>query len=622
MCNGLCAGCTLLAVHTGAAAGADVRAALGGIDSAKGRQRTIDIDFDILQIRIGTIISLARCISYGLEFAGTPDKVVGIPLVAVVNIDGLSAGHCQISTLGNVYLDASQQRGILSDGDLAGLDIDGNIIGDGQHIACRINAHTGKLQGQRIQLCLTVDRKDQTVGLFIIVLGEAAGNHLKHAVVTNEIDGGGICGAHCVNAAVNFLVSASIQGQGHFNILHEVLREGEYLIAHVGGRAAAAEVCDLIELIYGCTGFSQHRTAAGNKAPCIEITAALDCNGAVICHFDIAVITNRASLLAAASGKIPAAQADGAIDGNRSALAHRQRPERFRCRGRADCRRRIRVQRPRSIKGNQKCNTGRNGIGTADSAIGSQRNLRLTVRLRIGNCIIQIVKRLSAGLKERQLLADEPRRDGAVAFNVQGCLGGGIDVLPLGHIVPAHELIARRRGRRHLIGGHGALRIGVHLGDGLPVHGIGAVLGGLEGHGGAHVVHQCHVGHGDLGGSAGAAGFDVDLDAGVGRQLLGELAARRDPLPVHLNGAAVLLNGIVEGQRRLCGSLVGDGQRRVIMCVAAGSARAGGRADNLRAGGSPRTIRAAVEAQADVFIGKTGYGSACCCKCRQRNGRH
>ena len=366
MCNGLCAGCTLLAVHTGAAAGADVRAALGGIDSAKGRQRTIDIDFDILQIRIGTIISLARCISYGLEFAGTPDKVVGIPLVAVVNIDGLSAGHCQISTLGNVYLDASQQRGILIDGDLAGLDIDGDIIGDGQHIACRINAHTGKLQGQRIQLCLTVDRKDQTVGLFIIVLGEAAGNHLKHAVVTNEIDGGGICGAHCVNAAVNFLVSASIQGQGHFNILHEVLREGEYLIAHVGGRAAAAEVCDLIELIYGCTGFSQHRTAAGDKAPCIKISAVLHRDRAVIRHFNIAIIAHRTPLLTAASCKISAAQADGTVDGDRSALTHRQSPECLRCRSCPNCCGSICIQSPSCIKGNQQCNTRRDGISTAD----------------------------------------------------------------------------------------------------------------------------------------------------------------------------------------------------------------------------------------------------------------
>ena len=42
----------------------------------------------------------------------------------------------------------------------------------------------------------------------------------------------------------------------------------------------------------------------------------------------------------------------------------------------------------------------------------------------------------------RQLPQDLFRPAGAVAFNVQGRLGGGIDVLPLSHIVPAHELIA------------------------------------------------------------------------------------------------------------------------------------------------------------------------------------
>ena len=558
MCNGLCAGCTLLAVHTGAAAGADVRATLGGIDSAKGRQRTIDIDFDILQIRIGTIISLARCISYGLEFAGTPDKVVGIPLVAVVNIDGLSAGHCQISTLGNVYLDASQQRGILIDGDLAGLDIDGDIIGDGQHIACRINAHTGKLQGQRIQLCLTVDRKDQTVGLFIIVLGEAAGNHLKHAVVTNEIDGGGICGAHCVNAAVNFLVSASIQGQGHFNILHEVLREGEYLIAHVGGRAAAAEVCDLIELIYGCTGFSQHRTAAGDKAPSIETTAVLYCDGAVVRHFNIAIIAHRTPLLTAAGSEIPAAQADRAIDCDGSALAHRQRPERFRCRGRADCRRSIRIQRPCCIKGNQQCNSGRNGVGTADRTIGSQGDLGLTVCLCVSNRLIQICKPLTAGLKKRNGFACKFCRNGAVAFNIQRCACGSCYALAGGQVVPAKELITLCWGCHHLISRHGALCVAVCLCDSLAIYCIGTIFGRHKGRGRSYIRNQRHIGHGNFCG-CGATGFDINLDALANGKLFVKGTICSDGSSVYFDRTAVRLNGIIKRQCGFRSFVVFDG---------------------------------------------------------------
>ena len=100
-------------------------------------------------------------------------------------------------------------------------------------------------------------------------------------------------------------------------------------MAHAGRCAAAAEVCNLIEFIHRSAGFRQNRTAAGDKAPCIELAAVLDRNGAVICHFDIAVITNGTSLLTAASCKISAAQADRAIDRNGASFAHRQRSERL-----------------------------------------------------------------------------------------------------------------------------------------------------------------------------------------------------------------------------------------------------------------------------------------------------
>ena len=114
------------------------------------------------------------------------------------------------------------------------------------------------------------------------------------------------------------------------------------------------------------------------------------------------------------------------------------------------------------------------------------------------------------------------------------------------------------------------------LSNSLPVHGIAAAHGGLERHCGGHIGHQRNIGHRDLRGGTGAAGLDVDLDGGVRRKLFGEFAAFGDRRSVHLNGAAVLLNDIVEGQRRLCGLVVGDGQRGAIVCIAAGSARAGG----------------------------------------------
>ena len=417
-----------------------------------------------------------------------------------------------------------------------------------------------------------------------------------------------MCASHCINAAINLFVGAGIQRQGNFDVLYEVLRKWEHPMAHAGRCGAAAEVCNLIEFVHRSARFRQNRAAAGDKAPCIEITAVLDCNGAVIRHFDVSIITNGTSLLTTASSIISAAQADRAIDGNGRAFAHRQCPERLRSWGCANCRRSIRIQCPCLIERNQQRDSRRNGISTADGATSSQGDLGLAVCLRIGNRLVQVVKHLTAGLKERQLLAAEPRRDGTVTVKVQSGLGIGADALSAGHIVPALEAVALRRGRLHLIGGHGALGVGVGLGDGLPVHGIGAVLGGLEGHGGAHIGHQLHVGHGDLGVGAGAAGIDLHLNGVAGCKLLAEAAVCGGRGVVHQNRTFAYHDGIVKGQRRLCGLLVGDGQRRTGKTTLAAFStldRAGDRG-NL---GFPRVVRVAGEAQADVLVSQTGHGA-------------
>ena len=270
-------------------------------------------------------------------------------------------------------------------------------------------------------------------------------------------------------------------------------------MVHIGRCAAAAEVCNLIEFVHRSAGFRQNRAAAGDKAPCIEFTTVLDCNGAVIRHFDVSIITNGTSLLAAASGIVSAAQADGAIDGNGRAFAHRQRPERLRRGSRLNCRRSIRIQCPCRVEGDQQRDSRRNGISTADGAIGRQGNLGLTVFLRIGDRFVQVCKPLTASLKKRQRLAHKLRRNGAVTFDIQGGGCRSRDAFACGQVIPAQELITIRRGRHYLISGHRTLSIAVLLGNCLAVHGVGTIFGRLEGHGGAHVGHQLHVGHGDLG---------------------------------------------------------------------------------------------------------------------------
>ena len=392
-------------------------------------------------------------------------------------------------------------------------------------------------------------------------------------------------------------------------------------MAHAGRCAAAAEVCNLIEFVHRSARFRQNRAAAGDKAPCIEFTTVLDCNGAVIRHFDVSIITNGTSLLAAASGKIPAAQADGAIDGNGRAFAHRQRPERLRRGSRPNRRRSIRIQCPCRVKRNQKCNSSRNSIGTADRTIGRQGNLGLAVCLCIGNRFVQVCKPLTASLKKRQRLAHKLRRNGAVTFDIQGGGCRSRDAFACGQVIPAQELITIRRSRHYLIRGHGALRVAIFLGNAVSVYCISTVFSRHESRSCIDIAYQNHVGKGDLRSSTGAAGFDVDRDAVVGCQLLGELAARLDRSPVHLNGAAVLLNRVVKGKGCCCRLLICNCQCGIIGCIAAGSTCAGSCTDNARTIGRPSIICVAGEAQADVLVSQTGHGAAGGCKCRQRNGR-
>ena len=142
---GLRAGCTLLNIFAGAVAGADVRTALGGVDGANSRYAAVHIHLRINQVVIGAVVCLTRRIGHGLKLAGAPDKVVGVPLIAVIEIDVLPVCNRQTSALRNIDLNARQQRGILIDGHIAGLDIDGDVVGDGQYVACRVDIHARKL---------------------------------------------------------------------------------------------------------------------------------------------------------------------------------------------------------------------------------------------------------------------------------------------------------------------------------------------------------------------------------------------------------------------------------------------------------------------------------------------
>ena len=369
--------------------------------------------------------------------------------------------------------------------------------------------------------------------------------------------------------------------------MYEVLRKWEHLVAHIGRCGTATEVCNLIEFIHRSARFSQNRAATRDKPPCIEIAAVLDRDGTIVRHFDIAVIANGTSLLTAASCIVSAAQADCAIDCDGSTFTHRQRSERLRSRGCANCRRSIRIQRSRLIKRNQQCNSSRNGIGTADGAISSQGDLGLAVCLCVSNRFIQVCKPLTASLKKRQRLAHKLRRNGAVTFDIQGGGCRSRDAFACGQVIPAQELITIRRSRHYLIGGHGALRVAIFLGNEFSVYCISAVFSRHESRSCIDIAYQNHVGKGDLRSSTGAARLDVYFNALVCRQFLGKTGTRRNLCTIHLNFSAVLLNRVVKGKGCCCRLLICNCQCGTMRCIFAFSGCTGSCAGNACTIGRP-----------------------------------
>ena len=153
--HGLLTGSALLVVDAGTGAGADVRAAGGGVDAADGGQRTVDVHLHIRQRRTGA------CPSGGIDRRDellAISAAVAAPLIHVVDVDALAAGHHQLGVLGDGGLHAGQQRRRLVDGQLAALcQIDGHVVGQRQNIAAGADAHARQLQIQAVELRLTVD---------------------------------------------------------------------------------------------------------------------------------------------------------------------------------------------------------------------------------------------------------------------------------------------------------------------------------------------------------------------------------------------------------------------------------------------------------------------------------
>ena len=566
---GLLAGRALLVISA-AATRANVRAALRGVDAAVGGQLAVNVYLYINEIFFSAVVCSAGGVDHGNELAvAIATAAVFAPLIHIVDVHALTSRHDQLRVPADRHLHARQQRHRLVQRQLAAAaQVHRHVVGQRQNIGAGVNRYASQFQIQFVELRLAVDRVVDAVGTAVIRFGQAAGGQLEHTVICDERNGGRLDASQGVHSAIRDFGCPRVYGQRHLDILHRVLVEGEHLVFDLGGGGAAAEVENLIPLVHRAAGLYGDSTAAGDKAPCIEIAAVLDRDGAVVSHFDVSIITNGTSLPAAGSGKISAAQADGAIDGNGRAFAHRQCPECLRRRSRPNCRRSIRIQRSRLIKRDQQCDAGWDRIVPCDFAVGSQRDFVLVVCPRIDNRFVQVVKRLAAGFKQGRRFTCELRCDGAVTFDIQGGGCRSRDAFACGQVIPAQELITLRRGRHYLIRGRGALHVAVFLGNEFSVYFISTVFSRHKGSSRRYIRDQRYIGHGNFC-SCRAARLDINIDATTRGKLPFEAAVCGNGISSDINRAAVLLDGISKGQCSLCSLVVFDGQCGIIGCIAA-----------------------------------------------------
>ena len=409
--NRLFANGAFLFIHACTGAGADIRAAFRGIQGSIDGQRTVDVQPRVNKVIFGTVIRLAWGIAHSLEFQAI-GITIAAPFILVIGIDGNAVGDHQVCAACDVGLNAGQKRCGLVHRQFAALrQIDRHIVGDGQDIILGVDRRTCQLQIQVIDLRLAVDRIKDAVSRAVIHFGQAAGDNFEHAAVSDKGDGRGIDPAAGINRRIRIFRRALLKRHCGLHILDVVLAEGEYLVADTHGCAAAAEIQDLIPFIDVTAGFHRNRTCAGNKAPGIQIAAALYRNITARIQPDLAVITGHVAVAAAGSGLILTANAEAALHREGNALGKRQGFEfiLFRSCLFAWCQSSgsRREQRFCRVMRNQQRNPGRNrAVLCQRRFFALKRDLGYTVFLRVSDRLAQIFEYLRSRFKQARVLGN------------------------------------------------------------------------------------------------------------------------------------------------------------------------------------------------------------------------
>ena len=283
-------GSGILLEYAGSIAGANVCTACCRVDCPVYGQRTVDIYLGIQQIRIFAIICFAGSIPHCNKLT-VASIVVRNPLVTVIDIDAVATGNNHFSVLRDISLHTRQQSRRLVNGELTAFrQVHSHVVRQRQDITLGTDVGACQRKIQIVDLCLTIHGIDDTVCRSVVLLSQAAGNHLKHTIVSHEGNHGIVDATAGIDSSVHLFTGTLFQCQRRFNILHIILAEWKYLISHAHGSRTTTEVRDLIPLVGCTTGFHGDRTGAGHKAPGIQAAVFLYNNGAACVQPNLTIV--------------------------------------------------------------------------------------------------------------------------------------------------------------------------------------------------------------------------------------------------------------------------------------------------------------------------------------------
>ena len=305
----------------------NVCTACGGVNiSQRGIDGAVHLYLSIFEVCVGSGIDSAGGIHYGNKGLIGGAGVVA-PIVYVINIHIVARAKDAFGIFANDNFRAGKEGDILIDGNIASHYLNGHITVDGQFVVFRVNAGGTYCHVDRGKGYITVGFYNEAVGGFVIVFYNVTTGQVEHCVLLrNKLYSRAKFRAGHIDGGIGIFLSAGANGQGHFDVLEIVLRQGEYAVFHIGGLCTATEVHNLEVFIDAGTVFCCNGACTVNIAVGIERTAIFDGDSAVCLHLDKADSTDgrAAPRLCTLGIGMLCGKANGTVDGEVSPFGHGQ----------------------------------------------------------------------------------------------------------------------------------------------------------------------------------------------------------------------------------------------------------------------------------------------------------